>query len=92
MVARHYAKVEYNNQWGALDETYDYLEGDMINNWETKNNSMGVKRTLVNSNPKGGYIHGRSKCAKGIGYVSNCCSNIGSKAIEENISHYNVPM
>jgi hypothetical protein len=21
---------------GAFNETYDYLEGDMINNWETK--------------------------------------------------------
>jgi hypothetical protein len=27
---------ESSSQWGALDETYDYLEGDMINNWETK--------------------------------------------------------
>jgi hypothetical protein len=26
---------ESSSQWGALDETYDYL-GDMINNWEKK--------------------------------------------------------
>jgi hypothetical protein len=53
---------------------------------------MGIKRTLVNSNPRGGYIHGRSKCAKGNGYVSKCCSNNGSKTIKENICHYSVPM
>jgi hypothetical protein len=82
-----------SSQWGAFDETYNYLEGDMINNWETKNNSMGIRRTPVNSNPRGGYIHGRSKCAKGNGYVSKCCcSNNGSKTIEENICHYSVPM
>lgn len=57
-----------------------------------KKYSMGIRRTPVNSNPRGGYIHGRSKCVKGNGYVSKCCSNNGSKTIEENICHSSVPM